>query len=127
MINDFRLIAYLRRLMTFVTAVAGLTILQACGQSQPPMEERIQQLESRVKFLESVLAKYEGSELSSPTISSGVRQGIMTGSPPQGAENANRDNSTKQSYAGRCQATTKKGSQCKRTASAGSNYCWQHS
>ena len=27
---------------------------------------------------------------------------------------------------GRCQATTKKGKQCKRNAKAGSNYCWQH-
>lgn len=27
---------------------------------------------------------------------------------------------------GRCQATTKKGTQCKRSASAGSDYCWQH-
>ena len=26
----------------------------------------------------------------------------------------------------RCQATTQKGAQCKRTASAGSSYCWQH-
>lgn len=30
------------------------------------------------------------------------------------------------SYSGRCQATTKKGTQCKRSASSGSNYCWQH-
>ncbi len=27
---------------------------------------------------------------------------------------------------GRCQATTKKGTQCKRNAKAGSSYCWQH-
>ncbi len=27
----------------------------------------------------------------------------------------------------RCQATTKKGAQCKRKAKAGSSYCWQHS
>jgi hypothetical protein len=27
---------------------------------------------------------------------------------------------------GRCQATTKKGTQCSRNAKAGSNYCWQH-
>jgi hypothetical protein len=26
----------------------------------------------------------------------------------------------------RCQATTKKGTQCLRTAKAGSKYCWQH-
>lgn len=27
---------------------------------------------------------------------------------------------------GRCQATTKKGTQCKRNAASGSKYCWQH-
>ena len=27
---------------------------------------------------------------------------------------------------GRCQATTKKGTQCSRNAQAGRNYCWQH-
>ena len=27
---------------------------------------------------------------------------------------------------GQCQATTKKGTQCKRKAASGSNYCWQH-
>ena len=27
---------------------------------------------------------------------------------------------------GRCQATTKKGTQCSRTVKAGSSYCWQH-
>ena len=26
----------------------------------------------------------------------------------------------------RCQATTQKGAQCKRTAKPGSSYCWQH-
>jgi len=30
-------------------------------------------------------------------------------------------------YSGRCQARTKKGSQCSRSASSGSQYCWQHS
>jgi len=25
-----------------------------------------------------------------------------------------------------CKGTTKKGTQCKRSASAGSTYCWQH-
>jgi hypothetical protein len=29
-------------------------------------------------------------------------------------------------YSQRCQATTKKGTQCKRNAQAGSVYCWQH-
>lgn len=34
--------------------------------------------------------------------------------------------STQQADSGRCQATTKKGTQCKRAAKPGSMYCWQH-
>ena len=30
-------------------------------------------------------------------------------------------------FAAQCAATTKKGTQCKRQASPGSQYCWQHS
>jgi hypothetical protein len=33
---------------------------------------------------------------------------------------------TTQPVSGRCQATTKKGTQCSRNAKAGSNFCWQH-
>ncbi|WP_295935448.1 hypothetical protein [uncultured Alistipes sp.] len=29
-------------------------------------------------------------------------------------------------YSGRCQATTKKGTQCSRNAQSGRHYCWQH-
>jgi hypothetical protein len=35
-------------------------------------------------------------------------------------------NVNKQIYYGRCQAITKKGTQCKRNAQPGSKYCWQH-
>ena len=33
---------------------------------------------------------------------------------------------TTQPVSVRCQATTKKGTQCSRNAKAGSNFCWQH-
>jgi hypothetical protein len=32
----------------------------------------------------------------------------------------------KESVSTQCAATTKKGTRCKRTAKAGSSYCWQH-
>lgn len=32
----------------------------------------------------------------------------------------------KSDYVGRCNATTKKGTRCKRNAASGSRYCWQH-
>lgn len=37
-----------------------------------------------------------------------------------------KSTSTISDYNGRCQAITKKGTQCKRTAKPGSKYCWQH-
>ena len=40
--------------------------------------------------------------------------------------NVKSDSNTGTKTSGRCQATTKKGTQCKRNAKAGSNYCWQH-
>jgi hypothetical protein len=43
----------------------------------------------------------------------------------QGAAPAAAPRSAVQS-SGRCQATTKKGAQCKRNAKPGSSYCWQH-
>jgi micrococcal nuclease len=33
---------------------------------------------------------------------------------------------SRETYSGRCQATTKKGTQCSRSAKTGSRYCWQH-
>ena len=38
----------------------------------------------------------------------------------------NKNQSTQASDDGRCQAKTKKGTQCKRKAQAASKYCWQH-
>jgi hypothetical protein len=32
----------------------------------------------------------------------------------------------KETVSTQCAATTKKGTRCKRTAKAGSSYCWQH-
>lgn len=40
--------------------------------------------------------------------------------------NKSKSTIVKDTYSGRCQAITKKGTQCKRTASHGSKYCWQH-
>lgn len=44
-------------------------------------------------------------------------------SPKSNSSTVSRSTST---YSGRCQATTKKGTQCKRNAQPGRKYCWQH-
>lgn len=33
---------------------------------------------------------------------------------------------SEEKFYGRCMATTKRGTQCKRNAARGSHYCWQH-
>lgn len=49
---------------------------------------------------------------------------LREGNGPDASEqNLRRDPSAS---AGRCQATTKKGTQCRRSARSGSSYCWQH-
>ncbi|SRR6266542_2755019 len=45
---------------------------------------------------------------------------------PTSASATAPESSARQQYSSRCQATTKKGTQCKRNAKPGSNYCWQH-
>ncbi|MBN2037291.1 MAG: thermonuclease family protein [Chitinispirillaceae bacterium] len=47
-------------------------------------------------------------------------------SSSSGSQNIQSQPYTQPSGGGRCQATTKKGTQCKRMAKPGSNYCWQH-
>ena len=45
---------------------------------------------------------------------------------PKGYTTTKAKTSTNKTYAGKCTATTQKGTQCKRKAAAGSNTCWQH-
>jgi len=51
-----------------------------------------------------------------------------TCSPPSATSSSSSTSikKTQASSDGRCIATTKKGTRCKRKAQAGSNYCWQH-
>lgn len=39
---------------------------------------------------------------------------------------SNGKTTPQKSHSTRCQATTQKGTQCRRSAASGSNYCWQH-
>ncbi len=50
----------------------------------------------------------------------------LVSQPAAGTTAAPRSATPRQQTAGRCQATTQKGTQCSRMAKAGSSYCWQH-
>ncbi|WP_308573167.1 hypothetical protein [uncultured Sanguibacteroides sp.] len=56
-----------------------------------------------------------------------IRSVTKTTSPSTPKSQSKKVSTTSESvYSGRCQATTKKGTQCKRNAQTGSRYCWQH-
>jgi hypothetical protein len=116
--------------------------LQACSVCQPitkppkpatPDEIRevisslraaTEQLQVRLMELAALLdtmnPQPEGVKESRATATQQVPRAPEVSRPPVQAERAVPITRT------RCLATTKKGTQCSRTASAGSNYCWQH-
>lgn len=63
------------------------------------------------------------SSSKSSLVSSEDASGTRSQSPTSSSSSSYRSSS---SSGGQCQATTKKGTRCKRKAAAGSNYCWQH-
>ncbi|MET0636640.1 MAG: hypothetical protein ABWZ25_11485 [Chitinophagaceae bacterium] len=118
--------------VTFVVILFSV-FLQGCWQRQSDLHEeglqdRVLQLEQRVNFLESAIARQQGTEAGSTGPGENTGQGTLTPGSATSSTNAELRDEGKshQSYSGRCQATTRKGSQCKRSAKAGSNYCWQH-
>ncbi len=85
--------------------------------------------------------KNESTQCLGTAASTGSRCKLMTKNPNDychhhqsqvgGTTKSNNEVSTptskpKPAYSGRCQATTKAGTQCKRNAASGSSYCWQH-
>lgn len=105
-------------------------LILGCNQNQSGLQARVKQLEERVNFLEAAIARSQGIDIKELERSAEIPQGIMGQPVPSANSNSNKfsePKSTRQSYTGRCQATTKKGTQCKRTAQSGSIYCWQHS
>jgi hypothetical protein len=83
--------------------------LISCFTNESDVDERLR-LEQRITQLERRMDSILGNRLSNPAFSSA----ISPSGPVQ-----------RESFSSRCQAITKKGSQCKRTAKNG-GYCWQH-
>jgi hypothetical protein len=71
--------------------------------------------------LAEAAARYGACKICRPPVPAAASQSAAAeprSSPPASAAPAPRST--------RCQATTKKGTQCSRSAQAGSSYCWQH-
>jgi hypothetical protein len=131
---------FLQPNLIFMKLIASILIasvvLSSCGQNTKSSElaNKVDSLEVRIAVMEQLIAARQS--VSSPTTTNSptpkkkkpttpkkeVVYPVYTGSQP--TDNNNYRSGTN-SYSGRCNATTKKGSQCKRTARSG-GYCWQH-
>lgn len=66
--------------------------------------------------LSEAAARYSPCSVCKPPALQGKQEAVQSRIPSVKEE----------AYSGRCQAVTKKGTQCKRKAMPGSKYCWQH-
>jgi methylphosphotriester-DNA--protein-cysteine methyltransferase len=75
---------------------------------------------------EAQAAGYVGCKVCRPPSVDASAGKTSEGTRESGDTSAGASKSRKSDSSGRCQATTKKGTQCKRNAKAGTDYCWQH-
>jgi hypothetical protein len=86
-------------------------------------------LANRISLLDSINAKMIKNETDSINMQANLKTNVKTNNRKLANMKTvtERKKSNDNTYVSlRCMATTRKGTQCKRKASAGSNYCWQH-
>ena len=74
--------------------------------------------------LSEAATRYGACRLCSPSVPAGAASGPATQGLGLTVKQPARQSAPATS--GRCQATTKKGTQCSRSAQGGRSYCWQH-
>lgn len=108
----------MKRTLIILSALAFMSFQPSsedCSKRITQMEVELNSCKEKIDDLQKRLDAMEQRERSRNTSSSGVSNNTEV-SPPV-------NNGT---YITRCQATTQKGTQCKRSAQAGGKYCWQH-
>ena len=96
-----------------------LLVLGSCAS-----RDEVSELKHKVADLDAKITQLEG-KIDSLLIARNypASRGRSESSSP---ESFYSSPNTKSGYYSRCQATTKRGTQCKRSAQAGRSYCWQH-
>jgi hypothetical protein len=72
--------------------------------------------------LADAAVKYQPCKICRPPVPAET----VAASTPSSGLSAKTNRSDRAVESGRCQATTKRGTQCSRKAKAGSTFCWQH-
>lgn len=91
-------------------------------------ESNLKTVSQELKDVKSDLRKQIVPPVAIPTQTSKSNSAKSTstkGTTPTKSNSSTVSRSTS-TYSGRCQATTEKGTQCKRMAQDGRKYCWQH-
>ena len=104
------------------------TIFSLFSNAQQP-EEKGELFAQTIVYVTKTGSKYHTSSCHylkhskySKTLSEAKEQGYTPCSFCYGSNSGSKS----KTYSSRCQATTKAGTQCKRSAESGRNYCWQH-
>lgn len=108
-------------IVLFVVCSSSELLSQSESQSKE-LEKQIIELRVEVSFLKG---KIESIEKSLANLISVRAQTEVKNTSPKEKISVKSSTSTPKS-SGRCQALTKKGNQCSRSAKPGSSYCWQH-
>lgn len=129
--------------MKKLTAAIVFLSLFSCQQQAPQysndyhgLKQEVASLNARIDSLiaalppKPVVANKKSSKKKATTKNPGYAATTSDPAPLPAYESSSSSGRTtyrsSSSYSGRCQAITKKGTQCKRSASSGSSYCWQH-
>jgi len=84
---------------------------------------KVENLQLKLDAIEKRFVELEKQPFSTPATKASTSSPVPTNTKVNPAP-ATKQNSV--SSGGRCKATTKAGTQCKRTSSGSSGYCWQH-
>lgn len=87
-------------------------------------ENNLKAISQELKSVRSDLNKQIDTPIAVPIQSSTKKS--STKNTASTKSNSSKVSGSSATYSGRCQAITKKGTQCKRMAQAGRKYCWQH-
>jgi colicin import membrane protein len=103
-----------------------ITILYGCTPSEQitKLEDRVAEIENRFQNMGGELSELKNSneQLLKKLDEIDKRDATPNISLPSQTEQTSKT----KTYSNRCKAITKAGTQCKRSAQAGSDYCWQH-
>ena len=116
----------MRRLLIFIIVCFSATACTIPTTDTSKLEMKIDELNRRITKVELTLEMIQASSAPQDN-SSQVKKKASISKKPQSysSQSVNSERQNSSGNIGQCNATTKKGTRCKRTARS-KGYCWQH-